>query len=172
LVFGSDGLLARYEQFDTDRPADALARFDELTAEPSAVRRATAPARSAEWHARRVRPNGATANAARTDAAIATRDADAIADLFADDADGLEHPTGATFDRRGSVFSLRSLLSARDPRCRHEPLATLGDALALFRTSISAGGYAGGKLHGGAYEREEVTLIEVHGRRRRHCPYP
>src|SRR5206468_12312138 len=99
LVFGNDGLLARYEAFDTDRPADALARFDELTAEPSAVRRATAPARSAERHARRVRPNSATANAARTDAAIIARVAVAIADLFPDDADVLEHPTGTIFER-------------------------------------------------------------------------
>ena len=70
------------------------------------------------------------------DAAIATRDADAIAALYAPDAAGMEHHTGgAIIDRRGSIFSYRSLLSAQDPTLRHEPLATLGDALALCRVS-------------------------------------
>ncbi len=64
---------------------------------------------------------------------------------------------------------MRSLLSARDPTYRHEPLATLGDSLALFRVSTSASGYVGGTFDVGAYEREEIALIEVdaHGRRRR-----
>src|SRR6185295_20411069 len=65
-VFGRDGLLERLESFEPDRVADALARFDELTAEPPRA-------------ARRVRPNAATAAAARIDAAFAARDADAIA---------------------------------------------------------------------------------------------
>src|SRR5262249_50760722 len=30
LVFGADGLVTRWEQFDVDRQAEALARFDEL----------------------------------------------------------------------------------------------------------------------------------------------
>jgi len=30
-VFGTDGLLSRVEWFDADRPAEALARFEELT---------------------------------------------------------------------------------------------------------------------------------------------
>ena len=34
LVFGADGLLTRNELFDVDRDDEALARFDELTAEP------------------------------------------------------------------------------------------------------------------------------------------
>src|SRR5262249_14761030 len=58
-AFGADGLLTGVEFFDSDRTAEALARFDELTAErvpPPAV-------------LRRVRPNTATAMAARLDAA-------------------------------------------------------------------------------------------------------
>ena len=70
-VFGADGLQTRIEQFDADRATEALARFDELTAEPAASRIAAAPSRAVEKHERRVRPNAATASAARIDAAIA-----------------------------------------------------------------------------------------------------
>ena len=44
-VFGADGLVTRIEQFDADRDAEALARFDELTAEPPAARFANAATR-------------------------------------------------------------------------------------------------------------------------------
>src|SRR5438094_2523551 len=61
------------------------------------------------------------------------------------------------------------LLSASEPTCRHELLATLGDSLALCRSSTSASGFAGAKFDVGAYQREEIVLIEVdaQGRRRR-----
>jgi len=49
-VFGTDGLVTRFEWFDVDREADALARFDEVAAAPTPVR-----------PARRVRANAATA---------------------------------------------------------------------------------------------------------------
>src|SRR5437764_4644624 len=57
-VFGPDGL-TRVEFFDAEREDEALARFDELTAEPAAARF------PAERHERRVRPNAATPHAAR-----------------------------------------------------------------------------------------------------------
>src|SRR5213078_3938627 len=66
-VFGADGLVTRYELFDSDRDAEALARFDELTAAPQA-RSAPAPSLTVEERGRRVRPNAATANAARFEA--------------------------------------------------------------------------------------------------------
>ncbi len=153
-VFGSDGLLTRLEQFDVDRDAEALARFDELAVSKPE---------------RRVRPNAATVNAARLDAAIASLDADALPSLYAHSSEGLEHPTGATFDRMELLASWRSLLSARDPTFQTEPLATLGDSLALCRQSMSGRGFAGRTFDVGAYEREDIALIEVdaHGRRRR-----
>ena len=40
-IYGPDGLLTRYEQFDADCDHEALARFDELTAEPPATARIT-----------------------------------------------------------------------------------------------------------------------------------
>src|SRR5262249_25625494 len=65
-VSGVDGLLIRGEQFDADRAVEALARFDALTAEPTAAQRR-----------RRVRANAATALAARQVVASAARNADA-----------------------------------------------------------------------------------------------
>src|SRR6185503_9585630 len=47
-VFGADGLVTRFEQFDSDREDEALARFDELTAEPAATPFANAAARAVE----------------------------------------------------------------------------------------------------------------------------
>ncbi|MGH7895064.1 MAG: nuclear transport factor 2 family protein, partial [Candidatus Binatia bacterium] len=166
-VFGPDGLVARNEMFDGDRDAEALARFDKLTAEPSAVRFA-ALTRVAEKLERRVRPNAATAHAARLDAVIAARDADALPALFADSVEVMDHAFGTTWDRQGALFSIRSLLGARDPTSRHEPLATLGDSLALCRWSTSAIAFAGGKFDVGPYERDEIALVEVdaEGRRR------
>src|SRR5262249_46790354 len=64
--------------------------------------------------------------------------------------------------------SLRYLLRARDPRCHCEPVATLGDSLALCRVLMSASGMVGRTFDVGPYERDEIHLIEVdaQGRRR------
>src|SRR5439155_24775161 len=71
VVMGADGLVARVENFEVEREDEALARFDELTAEPAAARIAAVPRQAAEK--RRVRANAATANAARLDAPVAAR---------------------------------------------------------------------------------------------------
>ena len=84
---------------------------------------------------RRVRPNAATANVAGVDGAFATRDTDAIGAIFADDAETLHHPTGATYNRQGALARFRSGFRAEDATLAHEPLATLGDSLALCRMS-------------------------------------
>src|SRR5262249_30264951 len=159
-VFGPDGRVSRIEFFDADREDDALARFDALTTPRGAADGVLR---------RRVRPNAATANAARFNAVIAARDSDALPDLFAEDAEFIERPTGGVYDRDGVLFSLRSLLRARDPLYRHEPLATLGDALALCRASMSASGLERGKFDVGPYETEHIDVVEVdvQGRRRR-----
>src|SRR5262249_33735830 len=105
--------------------------------------------------------NAATAFTARLDAAIAAQDADALSVMFAPEGEGVDHPTGITADGDGVLRSLRYLLRAEGPRCRHEPLATLGDSLALFRQSMSARGFAGGTFDVGAYQREVIHLTEV-----------
>jgi ketosteroid isomerase-like protein len=117
---------------------------------------------------RRVRPNAATENAARLDAAIAARDGGALFDLFADDIHILEHAAGASFDRPGAIASWRGLIGARDPASHHEPLATLGPSLALLRLRLSASGSLSRSMDVGAYEKDEIHSVETdaQGRRR------
>src|SRR5262249_57453315 len=79
-VFGADGRLRRWEQFDHERVDLALARFDALATAPPAAHRHVSPPRSA---ARRVRPNAASANAARVEAAVLARDAEGVPSLYA-----------------------------------------------------------------------------------------
>src|SRR5262249_14863894 len=150
-VFGPDGLMARQEWFAPGHEDEALARFDELVTEPAAVH----PVQ------RRVRPNAAAAFAARVDAAIAARDADALSAVLAPGGESLEHTTGGTSDGGGVLRSLRYLPRPQEPTRRHEPLATLADSLGLFRQSTSARGFAGGTFDVGAYEKEIVSLQEV-----------
>src|SRR5262249_49406810 len=99
--------------------------------------------------------------AARVDAAFAARDFEAIRGLIAEDSELIEHTTGATYDRHGELSSFRALLACEDPAFRQEPLATLGDSLALCRWSRSATGLRGGALDVGAFEMQEMLLIEV-----------
>src|SRR5262245_51723416 len=153
LVFGADGHVTRSEMFDVDGEAEALARFDELTSEPS-LARFVVPSRPVKKSVRRVRQNAATANAARVEAAIAARDFDGIAACFADLCEVIDHANGATYDREGTLTTWRSLLRVRDATYRQEPLATLGDSLALCRQCTSAPGVAGKRFDVGAYEIE------------------
>src|SRR5262249_51671583 len=73
-----------------------------------------------------------------------------------------------TIGRQGILFSFRAAFRARDLTYRHEPLATLGDSLLLCRVFWSASGFAGRQFDVGAYEREEIAVIDVDasGRRR------
>ena len=95
-LFGPDGRVIRGEQFDLDREADALTRFEELTARPIVKRR--------------VRANAATENAARLDAAVTSHDADAIPTLLSDEMETVEHPTGGDYGREGTLATFRALL--------------------------------------------------------------
>src|SRR5439155_11661812 len=136
--------------------------FDELTAETATARIAAASSRAPEKRERRVRANAATAAAARLDAAMAARDADALAALDAEHVEVIDHPAGTTYGAPGNLASRRMLLrDAADLKFRHEPLATLGESLALLRLSISASGVAGRKFDVGAYERELIVLSEI-----------
>src|SRR5439155_19857192 len=168
-VFGADGLLTRWEQFDTAREDEALARFDELTADAPRTRGETVPSRAAKKSAHRVRPNAATANAARLHAAVASRDWDPLPALCADEIEVVDHTTGVVYDRTGYLATFRVLSKAEHPSFAPETLATLGDSLALYRESTSASGFVGRTFDVGAYEKEEIALVEVdaQGRHRR-----
>ena len=157
-VFGADGLLTRWEGFDPDCAAEALARFDELT-EPTPP--PPSPARPAP---RRLRPNAAGALAARFAAAFATGDADGVAALWTDDLEVVDHPNAASYGRDGHLGSIRRLQRARAPKLTFVPLATLGDALCLTRRRIATQGTVGGRFDVGASEHEALVLFEVAAR--------
>src|SRR5262245_11147651 len=99
-IFDADGCVAHWEQFDVAQEAEALARFDALT------REATRP-----MLRRRVRPNAATANAARLNAVVAARAADALPPLHSDRLEVVHHPTGALLDRQGMLAWWRLLFA-------------------------------------------------------------
>jgi hypothetical protein len=104
VVFGSDGLAVRIEQFDLGHEDDALTRLDELAGALPAAR-----------PSRRVRPNAATAQAARLDAAIAARDADALPGLYSDEAKvGASHPHGVRPPGSALLVALPAALSGPD----------------------------------------------------------
>ena len=118
---------------------------------------------------RRIRPNAATANARRTDAAAAVRDYDAFAALLGDDAVAVHHPTGVVYAERESERSYRALLASDDLVFEHEPLATLGEALALCRARISFSAVQDYATRFGAAVWDLIVLVEAdaRGRRRR-----
>src|SRR5262249_1991121 len=165
-VFGTEGPISRMEYFPADHEAEALARFDELTSETGPF---APPGEAPTKPLPRVRANAATAHAARVEAAIAARDADAFLAMYADESETVDHTTGATSGRQGLLGSLRALLKAENSTLVREMLATLGNSLALWRNQMSASGLAGGTFDVGPYEREELVLcyVDAQGRHRR-----
>jgi hypothetical protein len=155
-VFDAEGRLARLDLYDPDRAGEALARFDELTAPRPKPR-----------VARRVRPNAATAHAARFDAAVIAQDVERLRAVLGDDPKGVDHITHTAWDGQAAISAWCSLLLAQDPVCRHQPLAALGDALALCHVSLAATALVRGKFDVGPYEQANLSLIEVDDRGRR-----
>jgi hypothetical protein len=152
-AFDEDGRIGWWELFDGDAQAAALARFDELAA---ALARQRIP----------VRPNSATASAARLDQAIAAGDLDRLRGIHTDDAQIVDHTTGTELDRQAIVDSWRALLRAEDPVHDSEPLATLGDSLALCRLTATASGFMSDTVDVGPYHHEEIDLIEADAQQR------
>jgi ketosteroid isomerase-like protein len=160
-VGGADGRLARVEWFDLDQEAEALARFDALTAAATG------------GSLRRVRRNLATETDDRAATAIAAADSDTLGALFGPAFEEIHHPTGSTYGRAAALASIERLLRSRDARFRTEPLATLGSTLALVRQHIHASGARGHRLDVGEFENESFALHEVdaEGRYLRHEVY-
>jgi len=150
MVFGADGLLTRWERFDVEHAAAALARFDELAASDHA-----APLR------RRVRMNAATTCLARLNAAVSARNPDALGTLFAEKLETVHHALGATFDRDEVLQRFRMLFGAERLQEIHEPLAVLGDALALFRSVTSFAGFVENELAFGPSRTDYFDVFEV-----------
>jgi len=111
---------------------------------------------------RRVRANAASANAARLQAAISARNAEALPGLLAADFESTYHPTELVYDRRAPLAHWQELLRARDPALMIEELASLGDSLALVRQRISFTGLAASDgVDFGAVLEQNLVLIEV-----------
>src|SRR5262249_10171363 len=91
-VFGADGLVIRNEVFNADREREARPGLDQLTCE-SGAHAAFEP--RPHW---RVRANVAMANIAALNAAVAARDAEAVAAGMADAVEWIDHTTGAVID--------------------------------------------------------------------------
>jgi ketosteroid isomerase-like protein len=142
-VCGGDGRLARIEEFDVAREAEALARFAELAA-PVAP-----PLRFA---------NAATRAVDRGSAAIAVRDWEGFASLFA--------PGGRHYDRtrmaqiesdlQAWLVSFRQIVEMTSAPPVRKLLATRGERLALFRMTWSG---AEGDI--GPSEIDWLLIVEV-----------
>jgi len=185
-VVTPDGLITHVEEFSADGVEEALARFDALTANArhagnlqagiqeggvdSRQKIAGMTQRAQPVIGRGVRPNAATRNFERFEAAIAARDGNQLAQVFGEPLQVVHHPTGATYGRREMLGTWRSAFRAERLARRQEILATLGDALALGRHWVSIQGLVdAGFTAFGPAELEEIALIEVDdlGRSRR-----
>src|SRR5262249_60732031 len=83
------------------------------------------------------------------------------------DPEVLAHRTGSASGRDGFLASWRAVMRVPDATVRNEPLAALGDSLALSRQTVSASGVARGNFDIGTYELDVVLLSEVDAQGRR-----
>jgi len=148
-AFDADGLVRKFEGFDIDHDAEALARFDELMHEAHTLR-----ARETQT---RVQPNRATALVARARSAMIARDIDTLAALHAEDVRVTFHTLGVVLDRQESIAWWGEFLAEPSESFRLQPIASLGSSLVLCRARWS-GGVSGDV---GAFERDGYDLIEA-----------
>jgi len=147
-LFEADGLATRFEQFDSDREDEGLARFDQLTAEPATTRFANAATRAMETFERCWRE----------------RDWDGIVATFV--------PTHVMDDRR-ALFRMqvvgedffaneRMLFGVTASRWSSELLATRGEHLALVHARFTAEVEGGGPM---VVEMLDLVEVDAEGRR-------
>jgi ketosteroid isomerase-like protein len=129
-TFAHDGLVEHLEFFDVGSEANAIKRFEELTA----IHAERLPLD------RRISSNQATVFNERFAAATMRRDIDAIDALLAERFHHVHHPTGASFGRRGFMNTWRSLVAAEHVDRPIEMLGALGDRLAMGREFVTFAG--------------------------------
>jgi ketosteroid isomerase-like protein/tetratricopeptide (TPR) repeat protein len=149
--FDSDGRIAHYELFDDDREAEALARFERLTAGASRTPAA----------ANRLRENAAIAAAKRMAAALRSRDFSALEAVLGEAMTAIDHRWHASYGRDGVVETCRRFMQPNDVSFRTDPIATLGEDLSISRQFITAGGSTAGRFDVGEHETEYLSLSEV-----------
>ena len=115
-----------------------------------------------------VRPNRATENADRMDAAVERGDLDAVADTLSMEFEYRYHPLEITGDRDALIESWRVVFEEASATVERDDIATIDDDLALFRwrTTIEAIGDVEATF--GEAMLDQFVLIEVDadGRRR------
>src|SRR5262249_9871073 len=126
-AFGTDGLITRWELFDVEREAAALARFDELG--QGSAEESPPVSRAARIE------NAATRTVDRFTNAWAARDWEGIAALYAPGFGAIDHRSYAhlDLDRDQHLVSLRFRFEMRSSRVTAEVLATRGQRLVLLR---------------------------------------
>jgi class 3 adenylate cyclase/tetratricopeptide (TPR) repeat protein/ketosteroid isomerase-like protein len=110
---------------------------------------------------RRVRPNHATTQAARVAATAAARDDRALEHLYTDDLETINHPTGTTYGLDETLHRFHEMLGSAGFALVQDPIATLGDDLALCRATVSSAAVTDPDMPFGAVEMGVVTLIEA-----------
>jgi len=145
-IFGTDGLITRWEQFDVGREDEALARFDELTA-PRPPRRP-------------VRANAATEWLARANVVLRAGDLETIRTLHTEDLHAVHHATGRVLDREEVLAYWRLFFEDGGATPPPEPVAILGDSLALYRYVLT-GGSDDGRSEVGPFEQDSWGVAEV-----------
>jgi len=150
-VHDADGLIARWEIFEAEQVAAALARYDALVGEPGEP---TARAPSAEPFA-----NAATRVAERFVRATAARDWQAVAALYAPSLrfDDRRPLLRMELPKESYLEQLRVLFDVPNARWITTVLATRGEHVALSRLLLQ-GDVAGG---GGALEIDHLGVLEV-----------
>lgn len=105
----------------------------------------------------RIVPNAATAEVARLDAAVAAGDRGAVEAMCS----GLVETVPPTFGAEASLTTWQVLLRSDAPRLRQDVLATLGDSLALCRSSMSFTAPPGTDQTEVGPQREVIVLVET-----------
>ena len=95
----------------------------------------------------------------RLSAAVSGRDLDALPDLIATDAEFIHHPTGGMWTGAQELADFRHMLATGRLVLQFDALATLGDAIALYRQTV--GGQGGGVRDVGPFERDQLVVGEV-----------
>jgi class 3 adenylate cyclase/tetratricopeptide (TPR) repeat protein/ketosteroid isomerase-like protein len=141
--------IERIDVYDLDQLDAALARYAELTDRPPA------------FAARRVRPNAASANTLRINAALAARDADSLRALHCDDMRNVDHRTGAELDLNQVMEWWSLYFGDRDSTLRITPVATLGESLVLNHLTWSGSASNDALLAVGAFEGGSFDVVQT-----------
>ncbi|MGJ8668753.1 MAG: nuclear transport factor 2 family protein [Oceanococcus sp.] len=148
-----EGLAQRWEQYDSEDVDHAIARYKEPCSNQDAPQ---------DLIGITLRP-GVQANAMthfmeQFVDALKQRDFAQLRSMFIDSYKEIDHPTGSTIDKAGTIASLERLFRSQEPYYQIEVLATLGDALQLGRHVFGATSATSKNFDVGAYENVRIQI--------------